>query len=110
MLSAANAVSADPTNAAKYQALCNLLDVDEFITYLLANWYTGNHDWPAKNWYATHRNTPDGRWRFHSWDAEHTLEGDNTGRPEPGEYPCQARGQRRVPDAICRSGPPQFLP
>ncbi len=77
MLNAANAVSADPANLTKYQALCNLLDVDEFITYLLANYYTGNHDWPAKNWYATHRNTPDGRWRFHSWDAEHTLEGDN---------------------------------
>jgi hypothetical protein len=83
MLSAANAVGSDPTNAAKYQALRKLLDVDELITYLLANYYTGNHDWPAKNWYATHRNTPDGQWRFHSWDAEHTLEGDN----EVGQSP-----------------------
>jgi len=77
MLQAADAVSADPTNVAKYRALCNRLDVNDYITYLLANWFTGNHDWPSKNWYATHRNTPDGRWRFHSWDAEHTLEGGN---------------------------------
>ena len=76
MVRAAQAVSADPDNMAKYQALCNLLDVDEFITYILTNWYTGNHDWPHKNWYATHRNTPDGKWRFHSWDAEHTTEID----------------------------------
>ncbi len=77
MLAAANAVSSDPTNLAKYDALCKLLDVEDFATYLLANWFCGNHDWPQKNWYATHRNTPDGKWRFHSWDAEHTLEGGN---------------------------------
>jgi hypothetical protein len=77
MLSAANAVASNPTDAAKYQALCNLLDVDDYIAYLLANWYAGNHDWPDKNWYATHRNAPDGKWRFHSWDAEHTVEGGN---------------------------------
>lgn len=83
MLAAANAVAADPDNAARYDALCEWLDVDDFITYLLANWYAGNHDWPHKNWYATHRNAPGGKWRFHSWDAEHTLEGTN----EVGQSP-----------------------
>ncbi len=92
MLNAANAVSADPANLTKYQALCNLLDVDEFITYLLADYYTGNHDWPAKNWYATHRNAPDGKWRFHSWDAEHTLEGDNTVGKSPSDLHAKLAG------------------
>jgi hypothetical protein len=92
MLSAANAVSAGPTSLAKYQTLCNLLDMDEFITYLLANYYTGNHDWPAKNWYATHRNAADGRWRFHSWDAEHTLEGDNTVGQSPANIHAKLAG------------------
>ncbi|HUU17278.1 MAG TPA: lamin tail domain-containing protein, partial [Sedimentisphaerales bacterium] len=77
MLSAARAVQSEPANLAKYEALCQKLDIDDFITYLLANWFCGNHDWPQKNWYATHRNHPDGLWRFHSWDAEHTVEGDN---------------------------------
>ncbi len=85
MLAAANAVSSDPTNLAKYDALCKLLDVDDVITYLLANWFCGNHDWPSKNWYATHRNTPDGRWRFHSWDAEHVLEGTNSVGQSPAD-------------------------
>jgi len=74
MVSAANAVAADPTNMARYDALCQKLDIDNFITDLLAHWFAVNWDWPNKNWYATHRNSPDGRWRFHTWDAEHSLE------------------------------------
>jgi len=77
MVAAASTVASNPDDLAAYEALCELLDVDNFISYILTNWFTGNHDWPHKNWYATHRNTPDGRWRFHSWDAEHTLEWTN---------------------------------
>jgi hypothetical protein len=87
MLAAANAVAADPTNSAKYNTLCQMLDVDNFITCLLAHWYALNSDWPDKNWYATHR-VPDGLWRFHVWDAEHALEywlgGDVRGKSEGG--------------------------
>ena len=75
MVNAANAVQSNPSSLTTYNALTQKLDVDNFITYLLANWFCGNEDWPHKNWYATHRNHPDGRWRFHSWDAEHTVEG-----------------------------------
>lgn len=85
MVAAANAVAADPDNAAKFDALCEWLDVDDFITYLLANWYAGNHDWPHKNWYATRRDAPGGKWRFHSWDAEHTLEGTNEVGKSPSD-------------------------
>jgi len=74
MLNAANAVAADPSNPAKYDALCQKLDIDNFITDLLAHWFAVNWDWPNKNWYATHRNSPDGLWRFHTWDAEHSIE------------------------------------
>ncbi len=85
MISAANAVQSNPTNLAKYNTLTQNLDVDNFITYLLANWFCDNGDWPHKNWYATHLNHPDGRWRFHSWDAEHTVE--NNGDGKFGESP-----------------------
>ncbi len=74
MLAAASAVAADPVSATQYETLCSELDVDNFITELLAHWFALNSDWPAKNWYATHRNTLDGKWRFHVWDAEHALE------------------------------------
>ncbi|MCH5377618.1 MAG: lamin tail domain-containing protein, partial [Planctomycetes bacterium] len=82
MVSLAAAAGSDPTNLDKWNAVTNVLDVDNFITYLLANWFAGNTDWPGKNWYATHR-VPDGQWRFHSWDAEHVLEGGN----DVGESP-----------------------
>lgn len=51
------------------------LDVPNFIDYVIMNLYVGNTDWGGKNWYAT-RNRRDqaGRWRYHSWDAEHCLE------------------------------------
>jgi hypothetical protein len=77
MLTAANAVAADPANMTKYNTLSQKLDVDEFITCLLAHWYALNWDWPDKNWYATH-SVIDGLWRFHVWDAEHALEYWNT--------------------------------
>jgi hypothetical protein len=75
MLSAASAAGSDPTNLTKWQTLEAQLDVDNYITYLLSEWFAGNHDWAAahKNWYATHK--LGGRWRLHTWDAEHTFEG-----------------------------------
>jgi hypothetical protein len=54
-----------------------MLDIDNFITYVLSHWYGINWDWPGKNWYATHRH-PNGKWRFHTWDAEHSLEWYNS--------------------------------
>jgi hypothetical protein len=79
MVAAAGAVASDPGNMAKYDALCQMLDIDNFIADLLAHWYATNWDWPEKNWYATHR-SPDGVWRFHVWDAEHSMEFWNTGQ------------------------------
>jgi len=64
----------DLSNAANYEAVTDVLDIDAFIEYMLANFYGGNTDWSHKNWYASsNREDPDGRWRFHSWDAEHVL-------------------------------------
>jgi hypothetical protein len=107
MLSAANTVRSDPTNLVKYNTLTQMLDVDDFITYLLANWFCGNHDWPSKNWYATHRNSPDGKWRFHSWDAEHTVEGGNDVGESPSDIHSKLAGnaeyRMRFADLVYRN-------
>jgi hypothetical protein len=69
---------ADPVN---YQAVAAILDIDDFINYMLVNFYAGNSDWAHQNWYASfNRVDPNGKWRFHSWDAEHTFKvaGDNS--------------------------------
>jgi hypothetical protein len=68
------AAGVDLTNSTNYAAVGAKLDIDAFIDYILLNFYLGNFDWSHQNWYGSfRRNHPDGRWRFHSWDAEHVL-------------------------------------
>jgi hypothetical protein len=47
------------------------LDVDNYIDYLLVNFYVGNVDWPHRNWYAARERGQDSTgYKFHMWDAE----------------------------------------
>jgi len=65
---------------AQYQKVQTLLDLSEFIDYLLVNYYAGNHDWgETKNWYAIGGRKADQRFRFFCWDGEFILQdlGDN---------------------------------
>lgn len=52
-------------------ALECLLDIDNFIDYMILNQYAGNTDWDVHNWYAIRRrgNTDDG-FQFLCWDTE----------------------------------------
>lgn len=77
LLSLANA---DLTVPANFEAVAAKLDIENFIDYLLINWYAGNDDWPQKNWYASRQASPEGKWRFHSWDAEHVLKSATVNR------------------------------
>lgn len=52
-----------------------LLDVVNFIDYMLINFYGGNWDWDHHNWIAIrNRINPGKGFKFFSWDAEHILE------------------------------------
>ncbi len=54
------------------------LDIDNYIDYLIVNFFVGNADWPHHNWYAAmNRATPSG-WKSFSWDAEWVV-GMNSG-------------------------------
>ncbi|MBN1806341.1 MAG: CotH kinase family protein, partial [Sedimentisphaerales bacterium] len=83
-----NIADSDMTSGGQYQLIQQYLDVDNFIDYLIPNYFVGNYDWGHKNWYAT-RNSIDqaGRWRFHHWDGEHLMESlyeNVTGRDNAG--------------------------
>lgn len=55
-----------------------LLDVDNFIDYMLINYYGGNSDWDSHNWLAVrNRVKGDEGFRFICWDSEHILKGVN---------------------------------
>ncbi|MEX0330586.1 MAG: lamin tail domain-containing protein [Puniceicoccaceae bacterium] len=64
----------DLSQPANYAALAQVLDIPALVDHMLLNFYGGNYDWPQHNWYATYnRKDPEGKWRFHSWDAEHVF-------------------------------------
>ena len=73
-----NLVRQDMTQQANYDAVAAKLDVDDFISYMIINYYVGNDDWAHQNWYASfNRVDPNGKWRYHSWDAENVLKDVN---------------------------------
>lgn len=56
-----------------YQTLVDqeLLDIDNYIDYMLINWYIGNIDWDNNNWRAARsRVNPDKGFKYFVWDAE----------------------------------------
>ncbi len=57
---------------AEFLEVQDYLYMTDFCDYILMNMYAGNSDWAHKNWYCN-RNIYDGRWIYHSWDAEHVL-------------------------------------
>ena len=72
---------------ASLDALREKVDEGALIDYMLMNLWAGNDDWPWHNWYAGRQRSDDGRWRFVSWDAEHTLKElgtDRTGADDVG--------------------------
>lgn len=51
-----------------------LIDVENFIDYMLLNYYAGNTDWDKHNWIALrNRMVPGKGFRFLCWDSEEIL-------------------------------------
>jgi len=56
-----------------YDELVEVLDVDNFIKYILVNSFANTKDWPDNNFfYARSENEP---FRFYFWDAEFSFSG-----------------------------------
>lgn len=57
------------------EAYKNYLDIENFINYMIINFYGTNWDWDNHNWVAIrNRVNPDKGFKFISWDAEHVIE------------------------------------
>lgn len=71
MMALANDGLTDKNN---YQAICQYLDLPQFVDYLILNFYAGNADWDrSANWCAIRPRIPGGKFRFLVWDAERIL-------------------------------------
>jgi len=76
--------------------LVDYIDVENYVDYMIANLYTGNRDWPHKNYWIGWNRVESSGFKFYMWDAEWTLGlrsdlstnqvGVNQGVAEPWPY------------------------
>jgi len=85
------AIGHAPNDNDLYEQLDTLLDIGNFIDYMLINQYAGNTDWDHHNWYAIRRHNNDSvaseGFRFLCWDSEIIFvnEGENVLRKNNGD-------------------------
>lgn len=71
-------IAYNAANDEAYEQLDSLLDIDNFIDYMLINQYGGNTDWDHHNWYAFRRHGEDSEgFKFLCWDTEMIIEDVN---------------------------------
>ena len=59
-----------PTN---FKNACELIDLDNFIDYIILCIYVDMDDWPFNNWRAGRERRGGAKWRFYLWDAERSF-------------------------------------
>ncbi|MCU0913082.1 MAG: chitobiase/beta-hexosaminidase C-terminal domain-containing protein [Planctomycetes bacterium] len=55
-------------------AYVHWLDVDNYIDYLLVNFFVGNTDWPHKNWYGAMNRVAGTGFKCFCWDTEWVID------------------------------------
>jgi hypothetical protein len=84
-----------------YAAAEALLDVDDFINYMIVHYYAANNDWAHNNWYASrNRVLPGSRWRFHAWDQEHAFPTNDNNDSFNVNYDSTTKDDPSAPTAI----------
>ena len=61
--------TADLSQEENYQHLCTLIDVDDFMDYIILETFVANNDWPANNMRCWKMNGGKWRWMFFDGDA-----------------------------------------
>jgi hypothetical protein len=84
-----------------YAAAEALIDVDDFIKYMIVHYYAANNDWSHNNWYASrNRVTLGGKWRFHAWDQEHAFPTSDNSDSFTVNYDSTTKDDPSAPTAI----------
>lgn len=69
------ALGADFADSANWERSRTLLDVDNFATYVSAEIFYANDDWPANNYRSWRRNSPATPWRMVLFDVDAGIAG-----------------------------------
>ena len=62
---------ADLSNESDFNRACDLIDVDNFVDYMVFQTFVGNWDWPGNNMRCWQEN--DGPWRWLFFDGDATI-------------------------------------
>lgn len=73
-------VRSDIETSDVYRQVEELLDLEQFVDYVLLNIFGGNFDWPHNNWYAIRKRAENEKWTFFSWDTENFIFDVNANR------------------------------
>ena len=74
-----------------YAAIQEHIELENFIDFLLVNYYNGNQDWDDNNFQCARRNDVPDQWRFFVWDSERTMLG-NTANSTTRNHSTRATG------------------
>jgi len=94
-------------NDSAYQQLCQYLDMEQFVDYLIINMYVHSYDWPQKNWYCAalrDPNNPAGppiqKFRHFTWDMENNMGWHDQDLTKVGDSDYTKMGPGRIHKAI----------
>ncbi len=92
--------------ALNWPLIQQVLDVDNYIDWMIVNEFGGNQDWKDNgNWRAAGGGTGQAPWRFYSWDAERTLENPSQTGTRPSLDPSDLlRYLVNIPDFVSLFG------
>ena len=66
-------INRDLTIPRNYKKAVSLIDLNNFIDYIMLCIYVDMDDWPYNNWRAGRERRADAKWRFYLWDAERSF-------------------------------------
>lgn len=63
-----------------FAKVAEMMDVDQYLSYLVAQIYSANADWPGNNLKLWRPKTPEGRWRWMLFDTDFGFGGNANGQ------------------------------
>ena len=63
-----------------YEYFKTIMDIDEYIDYIIAEIYAANGDWPGANSKLWKQKTPNAKWRWMIYDLDFTFGGNAQGQ------------------------------
>lgn len=71
-------LSANAADAATYEEICSIVDIDEYINYMAVEFYLGGTDWPQNNIKGFKPRAEGGKFRFVLFDLDGTFATTNS--------------------------------